>query len=55
MDTFITSLQSQLTGAALWAELNPAATLIGAVVLFAFGYFIVKRIIRGVSTGKARI
>ena len=36
-------------------ELTQAAALIGLVVVFAFGYRVVRRVISGASRGKAKI
>ena len=55
MAAFITALQTNLTSANLWGELAAAGAFIGLMVVFAFGYRIVKRLVNGVSKGKARI
>lgn len=55
MQAFITALQSNLTSANLWSELTGVAAFLGLMVVFAFGYRIVRRLINGVSKGKARI
>lgn len=55
MAAFITALQANLTSAALWGELAAAGGFIGLMVVFAFGYRIVRRLVNGVSKGKARI
>lgn len=55
MSAFITALQTNLTSANLWGELAAAGAFIGLMVVFAFGYRIVKRLVNGVSKGKARI
>lgn len=55
MQAFITALQGSLTSAALWGELTGVAAFLGLMVVFAFGYRIVRRLINGVSKGKAKI
>lgn len=55
MDDFITTLTSVLTPDALWNALVGAAALIGTMVLFAFGYRVVRRLVQGVSKGKAKM
>lgn len=55
MGDFITTLSSELTSAKLWNELNGGAVFIGGMVIFAFGYYVIRKIIGGVSRGKARI
>lgn len=55
MNTFITALQTELSSANLWGELAAAGAFIGLMVVFAFGYRIVRRMVNGVSKGKAKI
>lgn len=57
MAGFVTALtgESGVTSANLWAQITAAAGFIGAVVIFAFGYRIVRKVINGVSKGKAKI
>ena len=55
MGGWITAFQSTWNSAAMWGELTAAAALIGLVVVFAFGYRIVRRVVSGASKGKARI
>lgn len=55
MQAFITALQTNLTSASLWSELTGVAGFLGLMVVFAFGYRIVRRLINGVSKGKAKI
>lgn len=39
----------------MWTELTKAGALIGLVVVFAFGYRVVRRLVGGASKGKAKI
>lgn len=55
MQAFITQLQTNLSSANLWGELTGVAAFLGLMVVFAFGYRIVRRLINGVSKGKAKI
>lgn len=57
MAGFLTALTGTdgVTSANLWAQITPAAQTIGAIVIFAFGYYVVRKIIKGASRGKARI
>ena len=55
MGAFIEALQTNLTSANLWQELAAAGAFIGLMVVFAFGYRIVRRLVNGVSKGKAKI
>lgn len=52
MDEFVTALTSTLTPSALWQGLVGCAALIGTMVLFAFGYRVVRKLVKGVSKGK---
>ena len=55
MSGFITALQTTLTSADLWGELTAAAAFIGLMVIFAFGYRVVRKVIKGTSKGKANV
>lgn len=57
MAGFITALTGEngVTSANLWAQITAAAGFMGAVVIFTFGYRVVRKIIKGVSKGKASI
>lgn len=55
MSDWISAFQGTWNSAAMWNELTAAAALIGLVVVFAFGYRIVRRVVSGASKGKARI
>lgn len=57
MATFITSLTGEtgVTSANLWAQITPAATFIGALVIFGFGYRVLRKLISGARKGKASI
>lgn len=57
MSGFITALTGAdgVTSANLWAQITAAAGFMGAIVIFAFGYRVVKKMIKGVSKGKASI
>lgn len=55
MQAFVTALQTNLTTDALWQGLTGVAGFLGLMVVFAFGYRIVRRLINGVSKGKAKI
>lgn len=54
MDAFITALMSALTPAAFWASIADTAPLIGVLVLVAFGYRILRRLVSGASKAKAK-
>ena len=54
MDTFITSLTTAVTPTLLWAQLAPAALFIGAMVIFSFGYHVIRKVVSGAGKGKAK-
>lgn len=57
MAGFITGLTGAdgVTSANLWAQITAAAAFLGSIVIFAFGYRVVRKMISGVSKGKAKI
>lgn len=55
MAGFITALQTNLTSANLWSELTAAGAFIGLMVVFAFGYRVIRKVIKGTSKGKANV
>lgn len=52
MTDFITNLQTELTAAKLWAGIGDAAPLIGAMAVFAFSLYVLRRVIKRASRGK---
>ena len=58
MSGFISALIDSSTGitsTALWTEATNAVPLIVAVVIFAFGYNIIRRVTKGAAKGKFRM
>lgn len=55
MSGFITALQTNLTSANLWGELVAAGAFIGLMVVFAFGYRVIRKVIKGSSKGKSNV
>lgn len=57
MAGFITGLTGAdgVTSANLWAQITAGAAFLGTIVIFAFGYRVIRRMIGGVSKGKAKI
>lgn len=57
MAGFITALTGTdgITSANLWAQITPAAGFIAAMVIFAFGLYIIRKLIKGAGKGKAKI
>jgi len=54
MEAFITALTTALTPAAFWGSISLVAPLIGILVLVAFGYRIIRRLVSGASQAKAK-
>lgn len=55
MGSWITAFQSSWNTGSMWGELTAAGALIGLVVVFAFGYRVIRKLVKGVSKGKANI
>lgn len=57
MAGFITALTGEggITSANLWAQITPAAGFIASIVIFAFGLYVIRKLIKGASKGKAKI
>lgn len=58
MSSFVTAITNStngLTSSALWTEAANAVPLIVAVAIFAFGYNIVRRCVKGAAKGKLKM
>lgn len=55
MSAFWTAIQGAITADALWGVLAGAVGFIAITVLFAFGYRLVRRLVKGVSSGKQKM
>ena len=55
MSSVVTALQSILTTDAMFTNLASLIPVIGGVLIFAFTYRIIKRVVTGAQKGKARI
>lgn len=55
MTGFVSAVGAGVTQDALWGTLTAFVPLLITMVLFAFGYKVVKKVIRGTSRGKASI
>lgn len=55
MAAFITALTGEtgISSANLWAAITPAAGTVAVVVLFALSYRVLRKLVKGVSKGKA--
>lgn len=55
MSSLVTALQGILTTDSFFANLTALVPVIGGVLIFAFTYRLVRKIIKGASRGKANI
>ena len=55
MSSVVTALQGILTTDAMFTNLAALIPVVGGVLIFAFTYRIVKKIVKGASRGKAAI
>lgn len=55
MSSVVTALQGILTTDAMFTNLASLIPVIGGVLIFAFTYRIIKRVVTGAQKGKARI
>ena len=55
MDTVVSSLTTQLSAANLWGVVNSVMPYIGISVLFALGFYLVKRAINKTKKAKGGI
>ena len=55
MPAAVNTLSTTVTADALWGVFANAVPYISVVVLVAFGFYLIRRMIKGVSKGKAKI
>lgn len=55
MSSVVSALTSILTTDAMFTNLASLIPVVGGVLIFAFTYRIIKRIVKGAQNGKARI
>lgn len=55
MSAVVTALQSILTTDAMFTNLAALIPVVGGVLIFAFTYRLIRRILKGANGGKARI
>lgn len=55
MSNVVTALQSILTTDAMFTNLSALIPVVGGVLIFAFTYRIIKKIVKGAQRGKASI
>lgn len=55
MEAVVTALKSILTTDAMFTNLSLLIPVVGGVLIFAFTYRIIRRIVSGANKGKAKI
>lgn len=55
MADLVTALQGILSSSAMFANLTTLIPVVGGVLVFAFSYRIIRKMIKGASNGKANI
>ena len=55
MANVVTSLSTTVSGEALWGVFATAVPYIATITLFAFGFYIVRKLIKHIAKGKAGI
>lgn len=52
MNSFVSALTTGITADSMWGAIAPFAPLMIILFLFAFGYYVYRRLTRGGSKGK---
>lgn len=55
MSAAVNTLATTVTADSLWGVFADAIPYISIVILVAFGFFLIRRMLRGLSKGKAKI
>ena len=55
MDAAVNTLATTVTADSLWGVFASAVPYIAIIVVVAFGFYLVRRMIKGLSKGKAKI
>lgn len=55
MSTAVNTLATTVSADALWGVFGDAIPYISVVVLAGFGFYLIRRMIKGLSKGKAKI
>ena len=55
MDSAVNALQTNVSTSSLWANIGTIMPFLGTMILFGFGYYLLKRVVRGIRSGKAKI
>lgn len=55
MESAITALQGVVTADALWGVFTTCLPFVGTVVVVSLGFYLIRKLIKGVAKAKARI
>lgn len=55
MENAVSTLSTTVSSASLWGVFNSAIPYISVVVLTGFGFYLVRRMIKGLGKGKTKI
>lgn len=55
MTNTVSALTQVVTSASLWEAIAPAMPFLGAMILFAFSYYVFRRIVKKAPKGKSGI
>lgn len=55
MDAAVNTLSTTVSSAALWGVFGSAVPYISVVVLTGFGFYLIRKMIKGLAKGKAKI
>lgn len=55
MENAVNTISTTLTPAVLWEQVGSIMPVVLGVVVFAFGFYLIRKLIKGFSKGKARI
>lgn len=55
MDAAVNTLSTTVSAASLWGVFGSAVPYISVVVLVGFGFYLIRRMIKGASHGNAKI
>jgi len=55
MDAFVTELTTDVTSAAIWAEVAKLAPFVTTLILVSIALYFLRRVVRGAGKAKAKI
>lgn len=55
MSGFVSAAGEQINSTTMWTEATAAVPLIGGIIVFALGFYIVRKVLKGASKGKFKM